>query len=50
MTDVALSILALVASGLILELFAESSRTKTETVLVGETDGPLDELAIGNPS
>ncbi len=50
MTDVALSILALIASGLTLELFAVSSRTDKDADLTPETVCSLDEALIGNPS
>lgn len=50
MTDVALSILALIASGLTLELFAVSSRTDKGADLNPETGCSLDEALMGNPS
>ncbi len=50
MIDVALSILALIAGGLTLELFAVSSPTDKQTELTPETAGSLDEALIGNPS
>lgn len=48
--DVALSILALIACGLTLELFAGSSLTDKETEMTGEVGRSLDEALIGNPS
>ncbi len=50
MTDVALSILALIASGLTLELFTVSSRTDKNADLAPETGYSLEEALIGNPS
>jgi len=50
MTDVALSILALIAGGLTLELFAGSSRTDEDAEMPAELSGSLDEALIGNPS
>jgi hypothetical protein len=50
MTDVALSILALIAGGLTLELFAGSSRMEDDAELSAELAGSLDEVLIGNPS
>ena len=47
--DVALSILALIACGLTLELFAGSSLTDKETEMTGEVGRSLDEALIGNP-
>ncbi len=50
MMDVALSLLALIASGLTLELFAGSCRTENHAERTTETGGALDDLLIGNPS
>ncbi len=50
MMDVALSIMALIASGLILELFAGSSLTGKEMEMTEEVGPSLDEALIGNPS
>jgi len=50
MIDLALSILALIAGGLTLELFAGSSPTDQEMELTPETACSLEEALIGNPS
>jgi len=50
MVDVALSILALIGSGLTLELFAASSRKDKNAEMPVEVAGSLDEAPIGNPS
>ncbi len=48
--DVALSLMALIAGGFTLELFASSSPTEKETEMTIEAGNSLDEALSGNPS